>query len=621
MNAYAKILPIIEGLESSYGHDFFNRMVMLLSKTTNSTFCFIATFDKSYTHAETIALYDSEKLIKNFNYKLADTPCDSVIKQRDQFITHNAQSEYPKDDLLVKMNIEAYIGSRLLDQDGKLLGIIVALYDKPIKKEDAQDVHTIFKLLKGRICAELSKCEKDVLLTANSIKLKKINEKLNISTERLTQQVSTDYLTGLSNRYAFEIIINKKLSENQEFTVFLIDIDNFKYINDSYGHDIGNKTLKEVSNRFKNYTKNGNTIARISGDEFGFISNNIKSKIRVNNIAIELQNLFKQPIIINRYTIRVSISIGIARAPTDGSIYSDILKYSDIALYNTKRNRKNKFKIYNDAMGQAYSLQVQIAKELFNAIQNNELELNFQPIIDIKNGETVNIETLARWSHPKLGDIPPDKFIPIAEKNGTIIMLGEWVLKTALSIYSKLILENNNFSISINVSPKQLETNEFLNLIQEQIEYYNLPAKKIILELTETAILSCDDIIENLYALKKMGILIAIDDFGTGYSSLMHLVSLPIDIIKIDKTFTQGCPDNQAHVNVFKAIIQLSKVFNVKVIAEGVETKKQLDFLNKNSCNLAQGFYYTPALSVDSLNKYHSEIKPKSSHKAAWKLK
>lgn len=427
--------------------------------------------------------------------------------------------------------------------------------------------------------------------------------------DRLNLLAYYDTLTELPNRVLFEInikeLINEKNKSNTKFALIYMDIDNFKHINDTLGHMSGDLFLKYISDILKSQVKAPDFAARLSGDEFAIIIENINDKNDViNRIQILLKHL-RKPWMLDNQEFFISFSIGVAIYPEHGDTLSLLLKNSDIAMYCVKKNMKDDYCFYSDDIQTENIKQIRMINELRHAIDNEEFALVYQPIINLNSGKLIGVESLVRWIHPIKGVISPMEFIPLAEETGLIHEIGKWVLKTAL--FQKKTWEDQGYphiKMSVNISGKRVTNDDLISEVRDLILKTNLNSEEIQLEVTETAVM--EDINASTRVLKElrdMGVKIALDDFGTGYSSLTYLERLPIDIVKLDRTFIKGISNvGQSNV-IVESVIKLTHDLNLGIVAEGIETKDQLEFLILNNCDYGQGYLFSRPVSEGEIEK------------------
>jgi len=419
-----------------------------------------------------------------------------------------------------------------------------------------------------------------------------------------------DSITGLPNRRLFvdRLLKSIQLSQRDNFSSALlyIDLDRFKEINDSLGHDVGDKLLIQTANRLSLLVKENDSVSRIGGDEFSIIFNEIKKPSTINNLAISIIHSLNNPFNIEGNTLFISASIGIAIYPKDGKDFSSLLKSADQALYKSKHNGRNRFTFFTPEMQKSADKRHRISNDLRTAISNNEFELYYQPIVDFKSEEVFKAEALIRWNHPELGFITPIEFISIAEETNFISELGNWVFSEALNMICHVKAKYNiDLNISINLSPIQFKAKDLLTNWLEQLNEKGLSGKNITIEITESIFMVNDPSInEQLVQFRKAGISIALDDFGTGYSSLSYLKRFPIDILKIDKSFVDDIEQNSDDLALCEAIVVMSNIFCIKVVAEGVETKEQSNALLNIDVDYCQGYFFSRPLAYDAFINY-----------------
>ena len=438
--------------------------------------------------------------------------------------------------------------------------------------------------------------------------------KLNV-TDYIKQQQETEFLathntlTLLPNRYKFETTINKKIKEykkkNKQFSLLIVDVDGLKTINDTLGHDYGDNVVKEVAKRLKNFIAKQHTLFHLGGDEFTIITDETSHRI-VSQFAKELLSLFDAHITINDHTIKVSASIGIASYPEDAHMYTSLMGCADIALNEVKQHAKNDFAFFSSDLSSAIQELHTIEQALIKALDEKEFYLVYQPKIMANNHKLFSLEALVRWESKTLGFVGPDKFIPIAERMGLMSELGLYIFEAACEGFKTIKVHYPELQkISINVSSKQFKDTHFIHDIQAIIRKTKTDPKNLAIEITETS--AMDDIeshIETMQKIRDLGITIMIDDFGTGYSSMSYLTQLPIDVLKIDKSFIDHIPNDSQANSIVKAIISLAKALDYQIVAEGVEDKEQLEFLENNSVDFIQGYYFSRPLKIgEYINK------------------
>ncbi|MCF6330244.1 MAG: EAL domain-containing protein [Sulfurimonas sp.] len=423
--------------------------------------------------------------------------------------------------------------------------------------------------------------------------------------DSLNRQANYDSLTSLPNRILFHDRLTqgilKAKRKNTKLALLFLDIDNFKQINDSFGHETGDDVLKYFSKLLKCQIRSEDTLARLGGDEFTIILENINTADDVSLLAQKIVNTMVEPIVINGNSLSISASIGISMYPQDSTEEKNLLKYADIAMYKAKENGRNNFQFYSLKMIDIATERLDMENSLRSAIINNEFIIYYQPKIDVKSSEIIGLEALVRWQHPTIGFVLPDKFIPIAKKLGLIADIDKIVRKMAMvQVTCWYEAGLNPGSLSLNLSTKQLDKE---NLIIDMKDV-GFKSKWLELEVSENDIMNNPKkYIKKLIEIDDLGIKIVIDDFGTGYSSLPYLKRLPITKLKIDQSLIKDIPNAQEDKDIVKVIIALSKSLNIDIIAKGVETVQQRDFLVENGCSNIQGYYYSKPLPVKDIEE------------------
>jgi len=436
------------------------------------------------------------------------------------------------------------------------------------------------------------------------------------SEEIIWQQANFDSLTGLPNRRMFFDRLKQETKrtrrDHQKLAVMLIDLDNFKEINDAYGHDQGDLLLIEVTKRIQQCIRQSDTLARLGGDEFTIVVTEVKNERSLEQIAQQIIESLQPAISLNDHIAYITASIGITVFPDDDENVDRLLKHADQAMYQAKGNGKNSFSYFTSAMQDAAKNRLSLINDLRTAIKKQQFILYFQPIINSKNKCVKKAEVLVRWLHPTKGIISPDQFIPLAEETGLIIELGDWIFKTAVKQmhqWQKTI--NDEFALSINVSPVQFLHKD--NIIKQWIAFLKenkINSKNINIEITEGLLLDANSFVnEQLKLLAEHGINVSMDDFGTGYSSLSYLKKFDIDYLKIDKSFVDNLATDKNDQALCQAIIVMAHQLDMMVIAEGVETKKQSELLTQAGCDFLQGYYFAKPLPLLEFEQFTSSFK------------
>ncbi|RKQ14710.1 EAL domain-containing protein [Lysinibacillus endophyticus] len=420
----------------------------------------------------------------------------------------------------------------------------------------------------------------------------------------LSHFANHDDLTGLPNRRNLSRRLNEQISKsinnNKKFALFFIDINRFRNINDALGHNVGDMFLIEVADRLKKLDTTGNSFYRLNGDEFVFL---LEDTDQIHYYAEKFMQKFKKPFSFNNYEFYSSICIGISIYPDHGLTVDDLLVSADMAMYAAKNKRGNQYQVFKENMNGMNDRALLLESKLHNAIKKDILELVYQPKIDVQTEEMVGMEALLRWKDPELGNIPPNQFIPFAEDCGLICDIGEWVLrKASLQIKQWKEQFNLDLRVAINISPIHFQEVNFISRLVSIIEETKVDPHNLEIEITEMSMMDYNnDLINKITEMKELGLTVAIDDFGTGYSSLGYLKEFPIDVLKIDRSFIVNMNEGESGIAMVAAIISLAHALNLKVVAEGVETAKELEILRKYNCEYVQGYYFSKPISVEEI--------------------
>jgi diguanylate cyclase (GGDEF)-like protein/PAS domain S-box-containing protein len=424
--------------------------------------------------------------------------------------------------------------------------------------------------------------------------------------QQMQQLAFYDTLTNLPNRKLFkdrmEQLINLSSEGEHPFAVMFLDLDRFKFINDSLGHQLGDKFLKLVSERFTQNLRKTDTVSRLAGDEFTFLFPETSLE-EATRFAQHITRLLMEPFDIEGNSVVISASIGIALSMGVSDSSVELMRKADMAMYHTKKFKKNRYSVYSEEMDVKAAYKLEIERDLKFAIATAQFELYYQPILDIKTREINSMEALIRWHHPQLGLVSPVDFIPIAEESGQIIAIGTWVLETACKQMKKWHDAGiTPFKVAVNISTKQLLQDHFVDTVIQSLEMANLAPQWLELEVTESVLLDdIDSIKDTLLKLKEAGISVSIDDFGTGFTSLSYLRNYSFDKVKIDRCFIDDINRDMNGKRITSAIISLAQTLNMKVVAEGIENELQLAYLEQENCNEGQGYYFSRPLPGSSI--------------------
>ncbi|MEJ6473388.1 bifunctional diguanylate cyclase/phosphodiesterase [Pseudoalteromonas piscicida] len=429
------------------------------------------------------------------------------------------------------------------------------------------------------------------------------------SQRKMEELAYFDTLTGLANRTFFRMQLRKSMALAERghyaFALFYFDLDEFKRINDTLGHDAGDRLLLEVATRLKKRLRAEDTIARLGGDEFAVLLSGINERENAMEVANIIQKTLSEPIKLGNNEVIVSASIGITMAPFDSKEEEQLLKHADLAMYQAKAKGRNTYHFYSQDLDAAANERLYIENELRTAIKAQQFTLHYQPQVNSQSGEVVGYEALIRWFHPTEGAIPPSKFIPIAEATGLIVELGAWVLEEACGFSHRLKVAGKTPNVSINLSARQFKDAQLIKTLSDIIARTKIEPTHLHLELTESMLMGdVEAAIAQLKDIKALGVSLSIDDFGTGYSSLSYIKRFPVDVLKIDRSFVKDIPEDPNDMEITAAIIAMAQKLNLQVIAEGVETEAQMTFLAKNNCFIVQGYYYSAPLNESGIFRF-----------------
>lgn len=555
---------------------------------------------------------------ENFNKAIIDKMLDSYALHRIILDENGKPCDYEFID--VNPSFEKFTGFRKEDIVGKR-------YTEAIKRNEDEETDWVSIYGKVALTGEPAALEKytatfDKWAAISAYSPKKgyfitifsdITD-LKKNEARLRENAYHDPLTGLPNRLALYEDFDRQITVSPETTValFFIDSDNFKFINDSMGHSLGDLLIRKMGERLTSLFKDrGNTVYRLGGDEFVLFA----AYDRIDEVfeyAQEIKSSFEVPIEIEDNTVCITVSIGIATFPANGNSINELIKNADIALYKAKEAGKNCYVLFNDEMHEKIKQRMLIEKNLRNAIENNELDVYYQPQIDAMTGFITGFEALLRWHNKELGFVPPLSFINVAEETRLINPIGKWVLKKAC-VFLRKIHETGckEVSVAVNVSIFQLLQDDFVDTVEEFLNAEGIAPGCLELEITESILMDSFNVISfKLSRLKKLGVRIALDDFGKGYSSLSYLKQLPIDTLKIDKCFVDGIRSDIESSDLTGMIVKLGQNLGLTVIAEGVEEQEQMEYLKENGCHRIQGYLICRPLPENDVLRFYNEWNP-----------
>lgn len=435
---------------------------------------------------------------------------------------------------------------------------------------------------------------------------------LKIAHERMEQLALFDSLTNLANRRLFEDRLDQALQSvgrrGNQIALLFMDLDQFKQVNDSLGHDAGDMLLLTVADRLKSCVRAQDTVARLGGDEFTILLHDVSDAKDLTMIAENILASLKAPIRLKSQEVIISTSIGITTAPNDGMTRDVLMKNADLALYRAKDKGRDQYDFYTESLNDRAEQLMSLERELRQALRRDEFHLLFQPQVDLNTGDITAMEALIRWQHPVRGEIMPDEFVPVAEDTGLIMPMGNWVLQNAC-MQIKLLhqLLGRGVRVAVNLSARQFRDPGLQNVIEFALRTSGLEARFLEIDITEAMLMDdLESVRDQMARIESTGVTITIDDFGTGYSSLKLLRSLPVDMLKIGQTFVKDIPGHAGNTDIATSIIAIARQMDMSVVAEGVETEEQEYFLKMHGCSLVQGYRYATPMTFDDLYHYFS---------------
>lgn len=536
----------------------------------------------------------------------------NLLEQLEQITSNSAEKDVIR---LARLGEDIIITLWSLMIAGAIIAILGYFY---LSKSVLKPIAIVTHALK----AEASDGQRVMLPEIESIETQNLIEAFTMMRKQvhtrqtaLEHQALHDALTGLPNRTLLydrvQQTINKLQREDGSMVLLMMDLDHFKDINDTLGHQVGDRILEKVSRRLVNTLRDTDTVARLGGDEFA-IALPMQDQGYAENVAKKILASLEKPFQIEGYQLFVGGSIGIAVYPEHGDRVDKLLQHADVAMYVSKRSNTG-YRIYDPSQDKDNMGRLALSNDLRQALNNEELMVYYQPKLDMKTGLTYGVEALVRWNHQERGFIPPDQIIYIAEHTGLIKELTHWVLKESISQCSHWNSRGMHLSVSVNLSTRNLQDPGLYDIVKSNLDAYDFPPESLVLEVTESAMLiEPENASEILMRMDALGVCISIDDFGTGFSSLAYLKQLPVDELKIDKSFVMNMDGNENDAVIVRSTIDLAKNLGLKVVAEGVENVDTWHLLNILDCDYAQGFYMSKPLPADKLEKYLQTYQSKS---------
>ena len=430
------------------------------------------------------------------------------------------------------------------------------------------------------------------------------NARVLVSNQEIEKLVHFDALTGLPNRILarmrFDFALQQSIRDDSLLCLMFIDLDDFKHVNDSLGHSSGDKFLTTIASRLKSTVRSSDTVCRLGGDEFLIITSGIRSLANAQKMAQSILNCVQVPIEFDENKLVTTCSIGISIAPEDGNTFEELCQRADMAMYKGKEKGKNEAQFFNPDWMKSHLQSLALTTDLRVALRKQQLEVYYQPKIQLQDGELISAEALLRWHHPTLGFVSPDIFIPLAENSGQIVEIGKWVIEQACEKLSQWRKINPSFAIAVNVSSIQFKRGDLSEYVKNTLQKYHLPGQSLELEFTESLLMDNTlEVASELQSIKKLNVTLAIDDFGTGYSNLGYLQNFEIHTLKIDRSFIHEIYKNKKNKAIVKAIIQMADSLDMQVIAEGIEDEKTAEILKNLGCGVGQGYFWHKPVPAD----------------------
>jgi diguanylate cyclase (GGDEF)-like protein/PAS domain S-box-containing protein len=546
------------------------------------------------TQVNSLLTIIDEQVIEGFNYAIRGTPCDKVVKQGSRLFPQGVQDLFPEDRDLVLLDIQGYAGSPIRDRKGVVIGIVWVGSRRPLFM--TPDWMSVVDIIAASISAEIERMR---------------------AMDKLEYQATYDALTDLPNRRLLIDRLSQAQSRcrrhNHNGAVLFMDLDHFKTINDSLGHNVGDLLLQQVANRLTSQIRDEDTASRLGGDEFIVLFTELNSKPQMaaqqaRQGARKIQKALSKPYTISEHELHITPSIGIVIFPMENENADDILKYADTAMYRAKEEGRNTIRFFLPGMQDAAEQQLRLQNDLRHALINDELALYFQPQLNLE-GNLVSAEALLRWLHPQHGLVEPDTFVPVAEESGQILQISEWVLKEALARARDWVeISHDPVCISLNISAVHFHQVGFADQIQQILEESGVNPSHLTLEIHEgTLVENFEEATEKVLQLKKLGVRFSIDCFGIGYASIAYIRRLPVDQLKIDRSFIRDIISDPKDANLVETIITMAKMMEIEVVAIGVESDAQMKFLRDKGCKIFQGYYFSHPLPVDQFLNYLSK--------------
>ena len=573
------VVNVATAVSATSGDAFLHQLTAHMAEALSAEVGFLALLDEQDSDfAHTLTLYVNGQLQDNFAYYLPGVPCHKVMVEQECIVHEGAAIMLPQESNGALSWVNGYIGRRLDNSQGQPMGLIGVMFKKPL--DDVGIVRNVLQLFAARAASELERQQDEV---------------------RIRQLAFCDPGTQLPNRAAFMRHLERVFAtQTPEGALLLLDLNHFKEINDTAGHDLGDLVLKAVARSFAASLNASEYLARLGGDEFVVVC----PAVEVTSALATAQRLcdsITHPIIVEQHSFELSVGVGIALYPQHAATPLELLKHADIAMYQAKR-QKLSMCVFEPWMGHIVAEQLNIAKRLATAIAEKQLSLHFQPQVDLSSGKLIGAEALCRWHDEELGNVSPGKFIPIAEERGMIVALGNWVIEEACRQLAEWRKQGYLMSgqLAVNIAAQQFEEDDLINSLLSSCSRFGIEPSQLSLEITESGIMdNPEKAIAMTEVLKGKGLGLSIDDFGTGYSSLAYLKRFAADKIKIDISFVRDMLISDNDRVIVATIIAMANTLGLETIAEGIEYQEQIDALRSLGCNQGQGYYFDRPLSAE----------------------